>query len=137
MGSRCTIIKKNLKKGFFSCPVLRGIIGYFVDFLQAIIYYVNITDSLFCAIRTLSYFIVTSCCTAGWTHPKRTGLLSCPSSPTADHPVPGSASLLWETPEILPLLQGTPRLEGGTAALHQGVSVQGEKTGFEAHLPHT
>jgi len=47
--------------------MLRRIIGYFVDFLQAIIYYLNIMDNLLCATRTLSYFITPSCCTVGWT----------------------------------------------------------------------
>lgn len=50
-------------------------------------------------------------------------------------PSPHRPRLLWGTPEIPPLLQWTLCLEGGTAALHQGVSVRGEKVGFKARLP--
>lgn len=48
------------------------------------------------------------------------------------HTVPGSASLLCGTLKPLISYSGLC-LEGGITGLHQSVSVQGERVGFEAH----
>lgn len=77
--------------------MLREIIGYLVDFLQAIIYYFNIMDDLFRA-YTEHYHILLYPAAALWDGlmPGGKGLSSCSASSTSDQAVLGC----WGTHKI-------------------------------------